>query len=173
MIIKIIGCLLIIAGAWGIGLYLAYKPFYRKSALNSFNVALELLENEINNYSSLIEAFYKISKKLKDKEIGNVFLRLYNRMKEKRGENIEEIWLDILEQEKNKLFLVEEDIESLKEFGTILNGEDRELELKNIKLLKKYIYVAVDEINGQYLKNKKMLQSVGLLGGLMIAIALI
>lgn len=173
MLIKVLGGALIVIGAWVIGLCFAYKPFYRKSDLASFALALEILESEINNYSSIMEGFLSISKKLRSDEIGSIFFKLYEKLKERTGNNIEEIWLEILEREKNKLYINEEDMDRLKDFGGILSSFDRELEIKNINALRQYILSVTKEINDEYIKNKKMFQSVGLLGGLVIVIALL
>lgn len=173
IIFKIFGAVLIIASSGLTGLYFAYKPYYRKNDLNSLLTALEILENEINNYSSLIESSIQISDKLSDKNMSLIFSNLYEKLNEKNGEDIEKIWTSVINANKNKLYLKNEDYDKIISLGRILSCFDKEIEIKNIELLKKYILTSIDEIDSEYLKNKKMFQSIGFLGGLIIVIALI
>ncbi len=173
MALKILGSILIIASSGLAGLYFAYKPYYRKSDLNSFFIALEILENEINNYSSLIEASFQISQKVSDKNISEIFLYLCEKLKEKNGEETEKIWTDSINKYKSSLYLNQEDYDTIAGMGKILNSFDREIEIKNIAVLKRYILTSIDEINIEYTKNRRMFQSIGFLGGLIIVIALI
>lgn len=173
MIIKITGGIITVFASFLFGLYYAYRPYYRKNDLESLITALEMLENEIKNYSSLVEAFLKISGGLTETVFSEIFLTLHNVLKEKTGEDIEKMWSDCINGERNRLYLKEEDFDKIFSFGRILKSTDREMELKNIALLKKYLSSKAEEINTEYIKNKRMFQSVGLLGGLMIVIALI
>lgn len=172
MLIKLIGSAMVIFASAVGGLYFGYRQYYRKSDLSAFLTAMEILENEINNFSSLIEAFYKISKRLSGNPVASVFEDTVKELEKKNGDEFEDIWKSKLLNFKNILYLNEEDYDKILSFGAIMKNADRDLEIRNINILKKYLRDKADEINEQYTKNRKIYQSIGFLGGLMIAITL-
>ena len=87
-----------------------------------------------------------------------------------RNEQIAHLWAAALEQHKPALFLAQEDVDEIKAFGAQLGDLDCDAQLDSIAMLTNYINERVVHLNLGRDKNKKLFQSLGLLGGALIVI---
>lgn len=173
MILKIIGSIFIIGASSVLGFYYAGKETFRINDLSEMKRAMLILISEIEySMNTLPEAVKNISSKI-NKPVSYFFDYFYNRLSERGINSIDEIWSESIDTNKNKTYFDSEDIECFKSFGSTLGYLDKNMQINNINMVIEYIDYKIEFINNSVQKNKKMYQSLGLLGGMLITIILL
>lgn len=173
MILKLTGCILIIFSASVLGIYYSFKGDFRITDLNEMKKALTVLISEIEfNMSTLGEAMKNISEKV-DEPVKNILLEFSRKLENNDGEAAYCIWKEVLRENAKNTYFHEKDLESLISFGKSLGCLDRKMQINNIKLILDYIDGNIENLLEKNRQNKRMYQSLGFLGGLIIAVILI
>ena len=171
--IRILGMVLIMTSSTLAGLYYANIQMFRIKDLKEIKKALIILLSEIEyTLTPLPQAMENISKRIDD-PIDKIFLDFCNTLNDKTGQGIGEIWQDVLDDNKDYYYFSEEDLDYLKSFGKTLGYLDKNLQINSISITIKYIEDKIEELNVTSLRNKKLYQTLGILGGLLICIVLI
>jgi stage III sporulation protein AB len=173
VIIKIINSCVIILFSTLIGLELAKKYIVRTRELSAIQGALSRLETEILHYaSSLPEALVRIGKSVGG-GTGKLFCLTGQTLLDKKKYTVAETWSSSLEQLKTTLCLEQEDIDILKRFGDQLGSSDKEGQVRFIRLTLLQLHEEEKKARAIREKYNKMYQSLGLLGGIALAILLL
>lgn len=173
MLLKTGGLILIVCSGIGIGQYYACMLGKRMKSLKSLQKMAVLLRGEIAyGKQSLPDAFLSIASKSPD-DLGEVLKRTAQRMKEARGESLlailkDEAW--ILEE---KAGLCREDTEAFLQLGSVLGFMDRETQIRNLNLYEEEIQRLIEEQQCVLPQKKKMYRTLGIMGGLFLAVLLI
>lgn len=171
MIFKTLGLVLVVISCAVFGNILAKKDENRRNALFEMKQTLNLLRSEMLYASNpLPGAVCHVA--ARTKRYSNFYTDLYERQNSGSGESFQEIWFGSLELLRST-GLSAEDIRTIGDCGSSLGSFDAERQAYSIQTAIDYI----DETNGGLLavieKNGKLYRSLGLLGGILIAVLLI
>ncbi|HZK34966.1 MAG TPA: stage III sporulation protein AB [Bacillota bacterium] len=164
---------IIIVSSTLIGCELAKKHVYRDKQLRELQGALSRLETEIIHYSTrLPEALTIIGDSIKG-EVGELFKYTGGLLDQRNSITISKAWRKALISLKGNLHLNKDELDILYRFGDQLGSSDKEGQAKYIKLTLKQLYQ--QELNARETREKyeRMYKSLGLLGGIAIAVLLI
>jgi len=169
--IQIIGLILIMISTTMAGIYYGSIPSFRIKDLKEIKRGLLILKSEIEYAATpLTIACESISTKL-DNPMGKIFGNFAQHLKEKT-DDIPLAWQLSLEASKPQAYLTKEDINQLISFGTTLGYLDKHLQIRTIDMTTSYLNQEIEDLREVSLKNKKLYQTLGILGGLLIIIAL-
>ncbi len=173
VIFKIIGSVLVLSSTVVAGFYYGNLDSYRISDLLEMKKALAILKSEIEFAKTpLPEALMNIGTKTK-KPISNIFLRLEELLHVERGANIGDLWNQTLKEFEKQTYFNIEDVDQLISFGKTLGYLSQGMQLSNIKIMTSYIDEKVGSLNVNRFKNKRMFQSFGVLGGILVVVIFI
>ena len=156
MHISFAGAVLLIAGCTAIGFYLARKEGFRVEELQEFKKALMILASEIEHMRSpLAVASASIAKRVK-RPVSGIFRH----------------FSQALEDQKPQTHFADEDWDIIEGFGKTLGYLDKQMQQSAIAYAAQYIDDKVASLLTQADKNKRMYRSLGLIGGLLLAVVL-
>ncbi len=172
MWLKMIGGTTVVISCSIIGFIIADNFKYRPKTLRDLQVALSMLETEINyGHSTLPEALRSISRKC-EKDVAELFVLATNNLAVRNGFTACEAWEKALNKFYNNSYITKNDYEILIAFGKYLGFTDKKDQIKNIRLtidnLKQQEIMALEEKQ----KNEKLWKYLGILSGLMIFLLL-
>ena len=173
MILKILGCMIIIGSSTIMGYSMAYRFARRPEELRALQSALQILESEIVfSVNPLPEAFERISKNVPP-SIGIIFKNTSDLLKRKTGMTAQQAWAASIKNCESQINLSKEDLNILLAFGSSLGCSDRENQVKNIRLACSKL--ALEEEKAEILKekNERLYKNLGVLGGMLISLLLI
>jgi len=169
---KLLGGVLVIISCSAIGFYVASSYHYRVKMLKNLQIALAMLETEINySLSPLPEALKSTAKKI-EKEASQLFVKTASYLSSEEGYTAGEAWEMALSHLSQNTCLRDNDLEILSAFGQYLGVTDRNDQIKNIKmtmeLLKQQEILAIEDKK----KNEKVCKYFGVLTGIMVFLLL-
>lgn len=167
MWLKLLGGVMVITSCSMIGFTVAGNFKYRPNALRNLQVALSMLETEINyGHSPLPEALRNISKKC-EKDVAELFLMTAKNISSRNGLTAGEAWEKSLKDFYNNSYITDNDYEILMAFGKYLGSTDKQDQIKNIRLaltnLRQQEIASIQEKQ----KNEKLWKYLGVLSGIM------
>lgn len=173
MIIKAIGIFMVFISCLLIGLIIADKYKSRVKELKEVRNHLQIIETEIIYTSTpIIEVMDKISKQSKE-PFNYIYDHIKRELKKRDGKTLGVIWKEAFEKNKRNTRLMEEDLETIYFFGSVLGNSDRPNQLKNTQLVQNQLMKLEKKAEGERMKNEKLFRSLGLLLGLAFIIIMI
>ena len=170
--LQIAGIILIMIATTLGGMYYANAPIFRIKDLKVIKKALMILHSEISYaYTPLPIAMDNIASRI-ESPINNIFADCAESLRQKTGQDITDIWADTLEKHTTSTYLTREDMDYLKSFGKTLGYLDKEMQINSIAVTTKYIEDKVEELSLTASKNKRLYQTLGILFGLLLVVAL-
>jgi stage III sporulation protein AB len=156
-----------------LGIYFSQIQQIRKKELNCIKKALMLLKSNIE-YSSepLPEALHNISLR-SEEPVKTIFDKIANELVTKKGDSISQVWTKHFNFYESKMKLSTQDLENLNAFGRTLGYLDRAQQVNNINISVDYIDQTTDYITRKCERDGKMYQSLGFLGGILLAVLLV
>ncbi|MCL2225781.1 MAG: stage III sporulation protein AB [Defluviitaleaceae bacterium] len=172
MLIRIAGTLLVMAGSVGLGMYFSAKESFRVQDLLEFKKALLILSSEIEYMrSTLADACENIAKRTSH-GVSQIFERFSQLLSEGEGETAYQLWLEAMETNQDTTNLAREDRTVLEDFGKTLGYLDKQMQKNAIDYAVSYIDEKAAALAASSAKNKRMYQSLGVIGGLLITVVL-
>jgi stage III sporulation protein AB len=168
-LVKIMGCVLVIASSVLLGIYYSFRDGYRISDLLEIKKAFILLKSEISYSAALPEALWSISERLEGAASG-FFKRAGGGLSEKSAGESAEIWRDALKESLSHSHLTADDLQCLERLGETLGGLGKTAQTDGIDMAITYVDGKINELRESEAKNKKLYRSVGIAGGLLITI---
>lgn len=170
---KILGITIILLACTAMGFYIDSWQKERVRQLEELIYAFEILKGEIDyRLTPMIEACDAVSQ-MTSRSIGGLFDSFKQCLKDRRADNIRQMWEQSIEENKASLHLIEEDYVVLGEFGNIVGHLDKEMQKRNIELLLTKLVRVKDEAKEKYDRTSKMYKGLGILVGACISIVLI
>ena len=168
----IAGAITLITGCAALGFYLAAQEGFRVNDLQEFKKALMILASEIEHLRAPLPiATANIAKRTKEPVSG--FFALFSRLlTENEGETAYQLWMQALEEQKNRTHLAAEDWDIIEGFGKTLGYLDKQMQQSAIAYALEYIDEKTASLQTQSDKNKRMYRSLGVIGGLLLAVLL-
>lgn len=173
MLLKFLGGVFVFISCSLLGLYYSFRESFRISDLSEMKKALLMLRAEIEfSHAGLPEALLDISCRT-DLRIGEFFKFLHDRLNEKSGAEVSEIWNGAMSEKLTVTSLAPEDFEYLERFGKTLGYLDAKMQTESIEAVVSEIDDKIDLLNVRSAKNKRMYRSVGIISGILITVVLL
>ena len=165
---KIILLISIVVASTILGILFSKKYSNREKELKEMKSALNIFATKIKfTYEPIPNVFLEIANKIEG-NVGKIFARASNRMKE---ENAGEAWKNAFLDVPNNLS--KEDTTILSNLGRMLGQTDVEGQISEIEVVVQFLNTQLENAKQEKIKNEKMYRTLGIVGGLTIAIILI
>jgi len=172
MLPSIAGAVALIIGCTAMGFYFAAKEGLRVRDLQEFKKALMILSSEIEHMRAPLPVACANIAKRTTKQVSTLFLEFSKLLEASEGETAYQLWMQALEGQKPYVHLAEEDWEIMESFGKTLGYLDKNMQQNAIAYAVEYIDEKTAGLLAQADKNKRMYRSLGVIGGLLLAIVL-
>ena len=171
VIIKVIGMILTLGASTALGLYLASLGTFRQQDLLELKKALLILKSEIEYVATpLPEAMVNIAART-IQPISRLFAYFAQNLKQNEdGETVYRLWLSAIDIHKREVFLKEEDWEVIGNFGKTLGYLDKQMQVDSINFTIDYIDTQASGLQENNEKNRRMYQSLGIIGGILLLV---
>ena len=172
MFATIAGAVTLIAGCAALGFYLAAQEGFRVQDLQEFKKALMILSSEIEHLRAPLPiACANIAKRTKE-PVSALFTQFSQLLTENEGETAYQLWMQAMGGQKSRAHLAAEDWDVLEGFGKTLGYLDKQMQQSAIAYAVEYIDEKTASLQAQSDKNKRMYRSLGVIGGLLLAVLL-
>jgi stage III sporulation protein AB len=172
MLMQIIGALAVTGGAAALGFYYAKKQTERIQDLLEMKKALLILSSEIEyKRTPLPDAAANIGKRAA-RWVVTLFIRFGELLNGAKSESAFQLWRQALDEAKQDAALEAEDIQIIEDFGKTLGYLDKQMQQNAIAYTVGYIDEKNTALQVQADSNKKMYRSLGVIGGLLLAVIL-
>jgi len=173
MLFKVTGSIIVILSCTFLGFVLSSDVRKRPQQLRELQSMLQMFENQISYLSDVItEAFERICR-VSSSETGIFFRSTIDILNEEKSISASEAWQRAVTENIGKTALTKEDAEVLLDFGKMLGSSDLEGQIKNIRLTQTKLGIQEKKAEESRRRNERMYQSLGILGGIAVVIALI
>ena len=106
------------------------------------------------------------------KPVSELFAQFSNLLEGDTGETAYRLWVQAMDSQKPHAHLAEEDWDIIEGFGKTLGYLDKQMQQSAIAYAVEYIDEKTAGLHSQSDKNKRMYRSLGIIGGLLLAIVL-
>lgn len=170
--LKIVGSLMVILSSTGIGYLLSMQLSSRQKELKTVERMMMLLKGEISyGKSTLPEALSHIGQRV-DEPFAGFLTTLSQKANAFEGKSFDQLFKECVDSELVKSNLTKRDKEGLKEVGQYLGYLDMKMQVSTLELYLRELELSIQEIGDTILTKKKLYQSLGVMCGLFLAIAL-
>ncbi|MFA7468301.1 MAG: stage III sporulation protein SpoIIIAB [Desulfotomaculaceae bacterium] len=169
---KLIGAILLISTCGYVGWQVSRSYAHRPVELRQFMSALQMLETEIIYAATpLPDALSGIAERV-DTRVSSFFAQAAKELKTTRGSSAREAWSAALDRYRADSTLDRGDLGILNSLGYNLGISDRDDQAKHLRLTLEQLKMAHARAEETAVKNVKLWNYVGLLGGMIIVLAL-
>lgn len=168
-----IGCGLLVVSGTGLGFYYSGQWTKRLELLKRLHQMMNLLKGEIS-YGNLPlpDAFIRIAKRISP-PLSDFLVSLGRRMKSQPGEPFSALFSAEVRKGLGGSGLSQSDLEQLEDLGRHLGYLDRQTQLRTLDLYTHNLEDTIQGLKEELPGRKKVYQSLGIMGGLFLAILLI
>ena len=172
MLLRLAGAAVVVAGSAALGFYYAAQEAFRVQHLMEFKKALLILSSEIEYMRTPLPAACSNIAKRTGKPVGPLLAHFSELLLQNEGETAYQLWIQALNTHKDHTFLANEDWNVIEGFGKTLGYLDRQMQQNAISYVVEYIDDKATSLQVQSDKNKRMFRSLGIIGGLLLAVVL-
>lgn len=173
MWIKIIGCGLVIISSAALGIWKAEQWKEHRRTLEQLRKMIVLLKGEIlYAHAPLGEALGRVAGKSEDGILTRIFTGAAARIERQEGQRFFDIWRQEIDACGKSLILSEKEKQELKEFGEHLGYLDLDMQERTIALYLEQLEMAVVFYREHEQEQTKLCTSLGVMGGLFLAIVM-
>ncbi|WP_352420021.1 stage III sporulation protein SpoIIIAB [Proteiniborus sp.] len=172
LLVKTIGCLIIIISSSTLGFY--YSRLYSERVNNLINLqnCIQILETEIIYAATPLPKAFKEVYRKGNKKVSFIFNEIREYLINDKNSSVYDGFLHIASELKESLCFKEEDIEIILSFGRSLGLSNRIDQEKHFKVILLQLKNQQREAEEEKAKNGKMYKSLGVLIGFGIVLAL-
>jgi len=171
--LKILGAIMVIGASSGIGYYCSKKLKLHLEALLHMKKMIMLLKGEILYMNSTLEeAFAAVALRISDPMYSDFLLDLSEKLKERSSRLFYDIWCEGVELHLSKSDLWKKDRLDIKALGENLGYLDKQMQEKNLDLYLEQLEEEMAQGKEEFLSKSKLYRSLGIMGGIFIAIVL-
>ena len=171
--IRWLGFGLVILGSAAVGLAVSWEMEKRLVQLREMRRMVEMLEGEIRcANSTLSECFHHVAGRTLP-PFDTFLENMAEHMEEFRGDTVQEIFRQHVEQDLSDTALLTEDLEQLKRLGEQLGYLDVQMQLGALTLYQNQLEDSYKRAAEAYVGKAKLCRYLGLMGGLFLAIIFI
>jgi len=170
--LRLLGAMAVVLAAAGLGRLWGGRFEARVEQLDRLIGSLQLLASEIDyTLTPLPEALLRVGQ-ADDGPVGAIFRRVARELGALR-EPFNETWRRVLREAAGGVALERRDLEIVGELGFALGASDRQDQLKHLALAGERLRQMLNEARRRAEKNGPLGRSLGVLGGLMLALILL
>lgn len=167
---KVIGCVMVIAGASGIGINMARVYEKRLEGLMQLRQMIYLLKAQILYANAPLEEAFKTVGERTAGALSELFEQVAKRIESQEGEAFFTIWKE--EVELADLVLAQSDRQALSALGEHLGFLDRDMQERNLLLYLEQLDLEIQNLREHKQERCRLYTSLGIMGGLFLAILL-
>ena len=173
IIMKIIGCVLVILSSAGMGFYFSSEMRSRIEDLKELRKLISLLRGDIRYANTpLPEAISSIQRR-HDGNFQRFFRYVSSRLDELSGQTFTEIWKKATEQELVNTALTRKDKLHLAQFGENLGYLDKDMQMNTIDLYLAQLEEVIVDSSKTVKEKTYLFNTLGIMGGIFITIIMI
>lgn len=166
---KSVGVLLIIFSCAGLGFGQSLRLTGRLRTLEMMKRMIVLLRGEIRfGNASLCSAFYEAGGKLKP--FGSFLREVSGKLSSLGGRNFESVYRECAQNYMKLLNIQKEEEELFFSLGSRLGYLDLEMQMKELLLYEEELTRRTEELRREMPAKKKVYESLGILGGILLAV---
>lgn len=173
LFMKTAGCGMVVMGTSGYGACLAGNYKSRLALLEQLRQMIFLLKGQIVYANApLPEAFEVVGRRTKG-ILAELFVRVAERLEGQQGEPLFHIWQEEVEKLSEAGGLTKKDRQCLAAFGEHLGFLDRDMQERNLLLYLEQLDLTIGELRGHKEERCRLYTSLGVMGGLFLAVLLL
>lgn len=169
---KIAGCILIVAGTSGYGIWLAARYGERLRTLEQLRQMVFLLKGQIVYANAPLEEAFEAVGNRTEGALPELFLNVAGRIREQQGEPFVQIWKDEIAALGPEPALTEPDRLMLGGMGEHLGFLDRDMQERNLLLFLEQLDLVIEGLRVHKQERSRLYTSLGVMSGLFLAILL-
>ena len=169
---SIVGAVALIFSCTALGFYFAAQEGFRLQDLQEFKKALTILSSEIEHMRAPLPMACANIAKRTSHAVSALFANFSKLLEENAGETAYQLWVQAMEGQKGHARLADEDWDVIEGFGKTLGYLDKHMQQSAITYAIDYIDEKTTCLLVQSDKNKRMYRSLGVIGGLLLAVVL-
>lgn len=172
--VKFIGMVMLIATAVAIGSIMAYRVKQRVEELIYVKKLMLMFKGELRYKNAMLsDAFMSVANRSK-KPYDRLFAGLSEATEENHSMTMAKVFSSKIDELlTDDTFLKKEDIQWFKELGETMGYQDQKMQLANIDLYIDRLSSLIDEEKEKMNETIKLYRTLGVMAGLLVAIALI
>lgn len=172
-IMKIIGCILVIASSTGMGFFFSSEMRCRIDDLKELRKLIGLLRGDIRYASTpLPEAISSIHRRHSGR-FDNFFQYISIRLQELSGLTFSDIWKSATEKELSNTSLTKKDKLNLIHFGENLGYLDKDMQMNTLDLYLSQLEEEIVDLSKSVREKTYLYNSLGIMAGVFITIIMI
>lgn len=173
VVIKIIGCVLILSSCSGMGWYFSSELRTRIKDLKELKKLIYLLKGDIRYANTpLPEAVQALSIRHGGK-YKSFLTYISNKLLELSGVTFYEIWKEAVNKKLDKTSLNKKDIQGLIQLGETLGYLDKDMQMNTLELYISGLEEEIEELSKNVKEKSYLYNSLGVMGGIFITIIMI
>lgn len=170
---RIVGCILVVAAGAGLGVSESIRVSERIYTLEMLLRMVICLKGEIRcGNASLPDAFYGAAGRMNGK-YREFLINAANRMKAGNGEKLSQICRECAEASLKKSCLTQQEKDAFFSVGEYLGYLNLEMQGRQLSLYEKAMEEEIAQLKEEARGKKKLYRSLGVLGGLLMAVLLV
>jgi len=172
MYLQLVGAAVVVGGTVALGFHYAARESARLLDLLELKKALLILSSEIDYMRAPLPTAAANIGKRTERWVGSFFSRFGKMLAANDGETAYQLWGRALNTVGDAAALAEEDLKVIDGFGETLGYVDKQMQQNAIDYAVRYIDETAAGLQVQAEKSKKMYRSLGVIGGLFLAVVL-
>lgn len=169
---KMTGCILIVAGTSGYGIWMAGRYGEHLQTLEQLRQMILLLKGQILYANApLMEAFDTVGRRTEG-VLSELFMGVADRIRDQQGEPFYQIWAEEIDGVEPDAALFKKDKQMLTAMGEHLGFMDRDMQERNILLYLEQLDLEIANLRDHKQERSRLYTSLGVMGGLFLAILL-
>lgn len=169
---KIVGCILIVTGTSGYGIWLAARYGERLKTLEQLRQMVFLLKGQIIYANAPLEEAFETVGGRTEGAMSGLFSQVAERIREQEGEPFVQIWKEEIGRLGQEPALTEKDRQTLSGMGEQLGFMDRDMQERNLLLYLEQLDLEIQGLREHKQERSRLYTSLGVMGGLFLAILL-
>jgi stage III sporulation protein AB len=172
-IIKVIGCVLVIASSTGIGFFFSTEMKSRIEDLKELKKLIGLLKGDIRYANTpLPEAISVIARRYQG-SFCKFFQYVSTKLQELSGQTFTQVWKTAVEKELINTSLVKKDKMQLTSFGENLGYLDKDMQMNTFELYLSQLEEEIVELTRTVKERSYLYNSLGIVAGVFITIIMV
>lgn len=170
---KAAGCVLVVSGASGYGFWMASNYKERLSFLEQLRQTFFLLKGQILYANATLPEAFDVVGRRTEGPVSELFLQVAERMDRQQGEPFCQIWKEETARFSGAALMAKADRQSLEALGEHLGFLDRDMQERNLLLYLEQLDLAIEEMRSHQKERCRLYGSLGVMGGLFLAVLLV
>ncbi|MGL5434079.1 MAG: stage III sporulation protein AB [Lachnospiraceae bacterium] len=172
VIMKIAGCLLIVSGSTGLGVWISQWYQKRLENLEHLRQMIILLKGQILYANAPLEEAFDTIGRRTEGFLADLFLDVSKRIQTQEGESFCSLWQEEVGQLSAEAAFSKKDRQALSDMGEHLGFMDRDMQERNLLLYLEQLDLDIQKLREQKQERGRLYISLGVMGGLFLSIIL-